>query len=85
MGDKITPKQREALQAVADGKVSERNMGTAAFRIIGANPSVIGKLRSMGLIRWTKVIGGDAELTDRGREALPVELARERHPTKVNP
>ena len=66
----LTPMQLEALQAVAQGLVIERNCGSAAFRISGANPSVVGRLRSLGLIRWTKSIGGDAELTDAGWVAL---------------
>jgi hypothetical protein len=76
MSIKLTPKQREALQAVADGAVRSRNCGSAAFRIFGANPTVIGALGVKGLIRWTTLIGGEAKLTDAGREALAMEKAR---------
>ncbi len=77
MSNTLTPKQREALQAVADGKVCSRNCGTAAFRIFGANPAVVGKLGSMKLVSWTSIIGGEAVLTDRGREILAAQTAAE--------
>ncbi|SKA20274.1 hypothetical protein [Consotaella salsifontis] len=66
----MTPKQIEALRAVEAGEVYQHNCGSAAWRIFGASPTVVGRLTSMGLVRWTKVIGGKAELTDAGRAAL---------------
>lgn len=76
MNGTLTPKQRQALQAVADGEVESINCGTAAFRICGANPSVIGRLGTMGLIRWTALLGGRAELTEAGRQAVETRDAR---------
>ncbi len=67
---KLTKLQIETLRAVEAGQVSQQNHGYGAFRIHGANPSVVGRMTSLGLVRWTKVIGGDAELTDAGRVAL---------------
>ncbi|MCW5711290.1 hypothetical protein [Shinella sp.] len=67
----LTKLQLETLALVRDGKVSQRNHGHGAWRIVGANPSVVGRLTSLGLVRWTKVIGGDAELTTAGCDALP--------------
>lgn len=68
---KLTALQLDTLALVRDGKVSQRNHGHGAWRIVGANPSVVGRLTSLGLVRWTRIIGGDAELTDAGRAALP--------------
>lgn len=65
-----TEKQIETLKLVAAGAVSQRNHGYSAWRVVGANPSVVGLLVSRGLVRWTEVIGGDAELTDAGRAAI---------------
>jgi hypothetical protein len=67
---KLTPLQTETLMAVSLGKVVSRNMGYAAYRILGASPTVVGRLVSIGLVRWTDYLGGDARLTDAGEEAL---------------
>jgi len=72
----ITPLQIEALRLVADGKVIYVRFGTGAWRVHGANPSVIGRLeRNLGLISRGKIIieARDYyrfELTDAGRRAL---------------
>lgn len=70
MRKKLTALQIETLKAVEAGKVSQENSGYGAWRIHGANPSVVGRLVSMGLVKWTKLIGGDAELTDAGQSSL---------------
>jgi hypothetical protein len=67
---KLTALQLETLMLIRDGKVSQKNYGHGAWRIVGANPSVVGRLTSLGLSRWTKIIGGNAELTEAGRDAL---------------
>lgn len=74
---KLTKLQLETLALVRDGKVSQQNHGHGAWRIHGANPSVVGRLTSLGLVRWTKVIGGDAEMTEAGRDALALNGGRE--------
>ncbi|MFC3071526.1 hypothetical protein [Shinella pollutisoli] len=66
----ITKLQLETLGLIRDGKVSQQRFGYGAWRIVGANPSAVGRLVSLGLARWTKVIGGDAQLTDVGHAAL---------------
>ncbi|WGM31459.1 hypothetical protein [Brevundimonas sp. NIBR11] len=66
----LTPLQSETLGLIRDGKVSQVNCGTAAWRTFGASPTVVGKLMSLGLARWpTAGTGGVAVLTDAG-EAL---------------
>lgn len=70
MSSKLTALQIETLKAVEAGKVSQQNSGYGAWRIHGANPSVVGRLASLGLIKWTKLVGGEAELTGAGRVAL---------------
>lgn len=70
MSNKLTTLQIETLRAVEAGKVSQQNSGYGAWRIHGANPSVVGRLTSLGLVKWTKLIGGEAELTDAGSAAL---------------
>ena len=67
---RITPKQIETLQLIRDGKVKQRNMSYGAWRTIGANPSVVGRLISLGFARWNKPMGDEAELTETGRAAL---------------
>jgi hypothetical protein len=67
---KLTKLQLGTLELIRDGKVSQEKHGYGAWRIHGASPSVVGRLVSLGFARWTKVIGGRAELTDAGRDAL---------------
>lgn len=66
----LTALQIETLRLVSCGAVAHRNHGHGAWRIVGAHPSVVGRLISLGLVEWTKVIGGDARLTEAGRGAL---------------
>lgn len=66
----LTALQIETLRLVSRGAVAQRNRGHGAWRIVGANPSVVGRLTALRLVEWTKVIGGDARLTDAGRDAL---------------
>lgn len=69
----MTPKQAEALNAIAAGKVHCVNTGYAAYRIHGGNPSVVGRLVSLGLARWPRgcALPGDVcAITDTGRAAL---------------
>lgn len=70
MTDKITLLQLETLSAIDRGEVEQRNYGHGAWRIVGANPSVVGRLVSMGLAKWTEVVDGKAEITDAGRAAI---------------
>lgn len=67
---KLTKLQHDTLQAIAEGKVEQKNFGYGAWRIVGANASVVGRLVSMKLARWDKVVGGACEITDLGRAAL---------------
>ena len=67
---KLTALQIDTLALIRDGKVEQRNHGHGAWRIHGANPSVVGRLVSLGLARWTKWVGGAAELTEAGRSAI---------------
>lgn len=64
----FTPKQIEALALVEKGEVKSVNFGYGAWRTVGANPTVIGRLVSMGAVRFP--FGGNAELTDNGVAAL---------------
>lgn len=69
-GQKLTAKQIETLLAVSLGNVACRNMGHSAWRIVGASPTVVGRLVSLGLVRWTNGWMGDARLTEMGEVAL---------------
>lgn len=66
----LTALQIETLRLVSRGAVAQRNHGHGAWRIFGANPSVVGRLTSLGFVEWTKTIGGNARLTEAGRAAL---------------
>lgn len=67
---RLTEKQGEALLAISLGKVKSVNMGTGAWRIQGASPTVVGRLVSMKLARWTSGWMGDCRLTEEGESAL---------------
>ena len=79
---KLTPLQKEALRAVAAGTVKMSNHGYSAFRTSGASGSVVGRLVSLGLVKWPKGPVGTqtCEITDAGREAL-ASLLGEGEPT----
>lgn len=67
---KLTALQTETLRAIGRGEVQQKNFGHGAWRVVGASGPSVGRLVSLGLARWTAVIGGSAELTDKGRVAL---------------
>lgn len=56
---KLTDPQKTAVQAIADGDVYQQKYGIGAWRIEGANPSVVGRVISMGLASWDAVGIGD--------------------------
>lgn len=69
---KLTENQRAALDNIYDGNVKQRNHGHGAWRINGpSNPSVVGRVISMGLAAWGKSSGGEIPclLTPSGRLA----------------
>ena len=68
----MTDLQLSTLQLVAHGQVNQRRFGYGAWRITGANPSVVGRLISAGLALWGKSDGEEApcEITERGLAAL---------------
>lgn len=49
---KLTLLAVETLGLIRDGKVYQLNCGTAAWRIQGANPSVVGRLVARKLAVW---------------------------------
>lgn len=49
---KLTPLALETLGLIRDGQVRQINCGTSAWRIFGANPSVVGRLVSRQLAVW---------------------------------
>ena len=67
-----TAKQAEALREIDAGRVTMRNCGTAAFRIFGASPTVVGRCVALKWARWPKgpVGAQTCEITDAGRAAL---------------
>ena len=67
---KLTTLQTQTLQAVGRNEVRQENFGYGAWRVVGASGPSVGRLVSLGLVRWTEFIGGKAELTDQGRVAL---------------
>lgn len=68
----MTPLQMETLRLIGQvpSRVRQQNFGSGAWRIVGANPSTVGKFVAAGLVRWGP--NHWAELTDAGR----VELER---------
>jgi hypothetical protein len=69
---KPTPKQIEAMLAVQQGRVSQKNCGHSAWRIHGASPHVIGRLFALGWVNWPQggFVEHNCELTDAGRTVL---------------
>lgn len=67
-----TKNQIDALKGIGAGSVRMCNCGSAAFRIFGASPSVVGRCVSLGWAKWPKGPTGEqtCELTDAGRAAL---------------
>lgn len=67
---KLTPLQVQTLNLIAAGKVEQKNYGTGAWRTVGGNPTVVGRLMALGLARWpTAGLGGIAVLTEAGKKA----------------
>ncbi|MBS1180413.1 MAG: hypothetical protein H6Q99_293 [Proteobacteria bacterium] len=68
----MTTLQIETLKLVRDGAVSMANAGTAAYRIRGAKPSVVGRLVSLKLALWPKGPVGEQTcwITERGKAVL---------------
>lgn len=68
----LTKLQTVTLALIKDGKVYEINTGYGSWRIQGAAPSVVGKVRSLGLAE--KSFDGDSRynfrLTEAGHAAL---------------
>lgn len=69
---KLTVLQVETLGLIEQGKVKWVRFGTAAWRIWGGSPGVVGKLASAGLAEYGRYEGDNRSisLTDAGRAAL---------------
>ena len=70
---KLTGLQRTTLSDIRHGSVYQRKFGYGAWRIQGGNPTIVGKLVSMGLAVWGHYIGDDRIeccLTDDGRAVV---------------
>jgi hypothetical protein len=72
----LTLKQIEALRLVAVGKVRYVRFGTGAWRIVGANPTTVGRLmQTLKLVEHGEMIVTNLDyypfvLTALGRQAL---------------
>jgi hypothetical protein len=53
----LTALQRTTLSDISHGSVSQRKLGYGAWRIQGGNPSVVGRLISLGLAKWGPMDG----------------------------
>ena len=71
----LTKLQRATLADISAGNVEQRRFGYAAWRIVGASPTVVGRLISMKLARWGAAHGDTTPclLTDAGIAALNQE------------
>lgn len=69
---KLTGLQKTTLSDIRHGSVYQRKFGYGAWRIQGANPSVVGRLISLGLAKWSSAIDdrADCVLTDAGEREL---------------
>lgn len=78
---KLTELQLTTLRLIRDGKVLQINCGYGAWRILGASPTVVGRLLSMKLAEWHRVYPEtfSADLTAAGRAALSPENGGENH------
>lgn len=67
-----TENQIVALTLIADGKVRQHRFGYGAWRIVGAHPSVVGRVVSLGWAKWGRMDGDDMPiaLTDDGTAVL---------------
>lgn len=71
---KLTEKQKAALSHIQAGEVQNHRFGYGAWRITGpVQPTVVGRVISLGLARWQYAPQTDsvqiAVLTETGREA----------------
>lgn len=68
----ITPARLEALKLIADGKVRQHRFGYGAWRVMGAQPTVVGQLISLKLAAWGKFDEDDilCSLTEAGAAEL---------------
>ena len=66
---RLTSLQRAVLSDIGRGLVHQRKFGYGAWRIQGANPSVVGRLISLGLAKWGAMQGDriDCLLTGVGQ------------------
>lgn len=72
---KLTDKQIETLRLIEAGEVQEVLFGYGAWRIVGADPTVVGRLvRTLELAEWVRRTDGsnrnDCVLSPAGRAAL---------------
>ena len=79
-----TPKQLEALNAIAAGQVQVRSVGGAPTRIIGSNHLVVGSVVAQRWASWPEDSEGICELTAAGL-AILAEARRKQatHQTQV--
>lgn len=70
---RLTALQLETLALIRDGKVTNTNTGYGSWRILGASPNAVGRLRASGLAIEKKVDERTHrfDLTDAGLAALP--------------
>lgn len=79
----LTPRQIETLALIDQRKVYQQKFGYGAWRIQNANPTVVGKLISMGYAEWdyscrseTRI---DCMLTNAGCEATRANGGSDEH------
>lgn len=67
-----TGNQIAALGAIARGEVRMVKCGTAAFRIFGASPAIVGRCVANGWAKWPKGPVGEqtCEMTASGHTVL---------------
>lgn len=67
-----TPRQIDTLRLILCGQVSMALTGHGSYRIVGAAPSVVGRLISMKLARWPRGPVGEqiCELLPAGADVL---------------
>jgi hypothetical protein len=71
---KLTELQLETLRLIAAGEVRYVKFGYGAWRVLGASPTVVGRLiHTLGLACWLPAAGADEQLcalTDAGAAIL---------------
>lgn len=75
MTPRLTEAQAATLELVAAGKVSNINTGHGSWRIWGASPTVVGRLKAMGLTVETRVDERTFrfDLTEAGLKLQPLK------------